>query len=592
MLTFEALGGTAEGVVTFNGMTLSSQLFKAKCGLVAQEDYHWAFLTCRETIAFAADLLSPNASQAEKDQAVSSMISKMGLDSCAETVVGNAFKHGLSGGQKRRLSVAVAMMKKLEVIFLDEPTSGLDAAAASGIMTFLSEITRTDNLITIFTVHQPSTNIFNSFDRVMLLSKGRTAYVGRKDNVANYLAMIGHPLPAQTNPAEFMLDIVNTDFTDDAEVEKILSSFDRLGRPEHQSRIQERLLSFKSHNPADPSLVPTQASIFDQTVIMFRRNFLLSIRDPLIYIGRIVMFFIICIFFGIIYVQARNLNQSQTLSHMWMLVWCIAVPSNCGVIAVYVFNTEFFTIKKEVKNGMVNTASYLFANSLLQIPVMFLFGISAISVSEYGIVNYNGAHYGQFLLIYALTMYAFESLAQMLAVAFKNPLLGMMQYVNLWFASFLFCGLFLRIADITWPFRILSYILPFQYTLRTMVYQEYIDSTWTGAVDCDPSTDASCYPGGYTCPGLSSSDICYGHTGTQVLDSMHQQFYMITATNHFSEDVGNLIAIAVVYKIVFIVLMTVRAREESTLHPPSTEKKITPTGSVDAIEEETAVVAK
>lgn len=115
VLTFEALGGVAEGIVTFNGLPLNSQLFKATCGLVAQEDYHWAFLTCRETIAFAADLLSPHASQAEKDVAVNTMITKMGLDSCADTLVGNAFQHGLSGGQKRRLSVAVALMKKLQV---------------------------------------------------------------------------------------------------------------------------------------------------------------------------------------------------------------------------------------------------------------------------------------------------------------------------------------------------------------------------------------------------------------------------------------------------------------------------------------------
>jgi hypothetical protein len=96
-------------------------------------------------------------------------------------------------------------------------------------------------------------------------------------------------------------------------------------------------------------------------------------------------------------------------------------------------NTEFFTIKKEVKNGMVDTLPYLFSNSLLQIPVMFLFGIFAISVSEYGMMNYYGKHYGQMLLLYALTMYSYESLAQMLAVAFSNPLLGMLQYVNLWF---------------------------------------------------------------------------------------------------------------------------------------------------------------
>lgn len=60
------------------------------------------------------------------------MLERTGLTSCMNTIVGNQFIHGLSGGQKRRLSVAVALMKKLDVIFLDEPTTGLDSAASAG----------------------------------------------------------------------------------------------------------------------------------------------------------------------------------------------------------------------------------------------------------------------------------------------------------------------------------------------------------------------------------------------------------------------------------------------------------------------------
>lgn len=347
----------------------------------------------------------------------------------------------------------------------------MDAAAAAGIMEFIGQVTKEEQLITIFTVHQPSTNIYNSFDRIMLLSKGRIAYNGVKNDVTTYLAEIGYPLPAQTNPAEFMLDIVNTDFTDDEQVESILNSYDRIARPKNRERIDAiQALSTRD----DEDKIKTQkVSVWEQTGIMFRRHGLLSMRDPLIYSGRIVMFFFLCIFFAIIYVEGRDLVQDQALNHFWLAVWCISVPTNAAVIAVYVFNTEFKTIKKEIKNGMVDAIPYLFSNSILQIPMMFLMAIASISVAEYGIINYNRDHYGQMLLIYSLTMYSYESIAQLLSIAFDNPLLGMLQYVNVWFASFLFCGLFLKIDAITWPFRIFSYILPFQYTLRTMAYVEY-----------------------------------------------------------------------------------------------------------------------
>jgi ABC-type multidrug transport system ATPase subunit len=337
VLTMEAHGGISEGIVTINGLPLTSTLFKAKCGLVAQEDYHWAFLTCRETIAYAADLMLGGLTSAEKTAKVNDIITRMGLDSCADTIVGNAFRHGLSGGQKRRLSLAVVLMKKLEYIFLDEPTSGLDAAAAAGIMDFIRTLTHTEHLVTIFTVHQPSTNIYNSFDRVMLLSKGRIAYCGLKEDVAAYLQSIGYPLPPQTNPAEFLLDIVNTDFTEDVEVEKILNAFETVGRPIQDQRMQEKLTTSLKEMDSNMKPISMKVNLIDQTFIMFRRHFLLAIRDPLIYVGRMVMFFFICIFFAIIYIKARERTQSQALEHLWMTVWCVGVPSNAGVIAVYVF---------------------------------------------------------------------------------------------------------------------------------------------------------------------------------------------------------------------------------------------------------------
>jgi hypothetical protein len=190
----------------------------------------------------------------------------------------------------------------------------------------------------------------------------------------------------------------------------------------------------------------------------------------------------------------------------------------------------------------------------------------SISVSQYGMLNYYGPRYGHVLLLYALTMYSYESIAQVFAVMFSNPLLGMLQYVNIWFASFLFNGLFLPVESIPWPFRVFSYILPFRYNIRSMAYQEYVEGPdWDGAVLCDPATDSSCLPGGYKCTDTGAGAACYGRTGEQVIQSIHQVFDAFNSNDTFNTDVAILIGIAIICKIVFVVVMSVKARSESKI---------------------------
>jgi ABC-type multidrug transport system ATPase subunit len=571
VLTLEAFGGTTTGTVNYDGHPVNSSLFKEKVGLVAQEDYHWTFLTCQETIQYAADFYLPTLSPEERKVEVETMLEKMGLVSCRNTIAGNQFIHGLSGGQKRRLSVAVALMKKLEMVFLDEPTSGLDAAAAAGIMIFLADVTKKEHLVTVFTVHQPSTNIFNSFDRVMLLSKGRIAYCGSQKGVPTYLQAISHPLPPQMNPAEFLLDIVNTDFTDEESVIKILDNWDNLGKPGHDDRIRT-IVEKMDVGTAHAGTSVADVNFFSQLYLLTKRHGILSLRDPMVYTGRIAIFIACSIFFAIVYIHARVRNQEQALNRFWFIVWCCGVPTNMGVIAVYVFNTEFFAIKKEVKNGMVNTVAYLIANSIIQIPMVFVLGLAVLPIAAYAIINFQGAHFFHLWLIYSVTMFCWEGLAQLMSVSFANALFGMLQYVNMWFAAFLFCGIFLPVPDIVWPFRVFSYILPFRYTFQMLGYFEFIGTEFNGAVKCTfgPS-DTNCLEGGFKCS--DDVPVCYGATGKQVLASIHDRFAVINDRNFFGSYMGVLIAISVVCKLGYVVLMIMKTKVES---------KIVPTGSSSA----------
>ena len=157
-LTLDAHSGVTTRYASLNNKPMTQSLFgKRHSG--TQVDYHWAFLTARETVSCAVDLYLADDSKAEKKLKVEEMLKKTGSLVCTDTKVGNAFFQGLSGYQKRRLSLAVALIKQLQLIFLDEPTSGLNAGAAAHIMGFISILAREENLIIVATIHQPSTKV-------------------------------------------------------------------------------------------------------------------------------------------------------------------------------------------------------------------------------------------------------------------------------------------------------------------------------------------------------------------------------------------------------------------------------------------------
>eukprot|EP00966_Prymnesium_polylepis_P275242 6359139-Prymnesium_polylepis.2 len=226
MLACEDAGGSPVGSVMLNGHPLTDALYSDHCAYVRQTDSLWPFMTTREHIEMAVSMYGKDADN------VDFLVKAMGLASCKDVRVGGgSIKGGLSGGQKRRLSLAMALAKEPTVLFLDEPTSGLDAASAASIMDFLRVVAKTRNIAILCTIHQPSAAVFEGFDDLLVLAEGRAAYFGPAAELGEHLNSIGHA-PDGANPSEVMLNLVNRDFTVDADVDKALEAgAARIGEP-------------------------------------------------------------------------------------------------------------------------------------------------------------------------------------------------------------------------------------------------------------------------------------------------------------------------------------------------------------------------
>ena len=135
---------------------------------VMQTDVLMQTLTVKETLMFAADLRL-NRTDEEKLERVMELARSMKLDKCLDTMVCGAIVKGISGGEKKRTSIAFELISDPQVIMLDEPTSGLDSLTSFVIIDYLKKLASEEGRTILMTIHQPSMDIYNKFNRIFLM---------------------------------------------------------------------------------------------------------------------------------------------------------------------------------------------------------------------------------------------------------------------------------------------------------------------------------------------------------------------------------------------------------------------------------------
>ena len=206
--------GTVSGDVFLNGRSLDMEERRRCIGYVTQEDVLQGSATAWEVLAFHAALRMPVGTTAiERSRAVDSMLDTLRLSHRADMRVGSSDHKGLSGGEKRRISIGIQLLAGCRVIVLDEPLSGLDSSSALLVLDALERLVANRNHSVIMTIHQPSSRLLNKFGHIMLLSPhGHLAYAGPRASCVDHFVSIGlQKLPMGYSPAEYLLDVVTPD---------------------------------------------------------------------------------------------------------------------------------------------------------------------------------------------------------------------------------------------------------------------------------------------------------------------------------------------------------------------------------------------
>ncbi|KAL8778659.1 MAG: hypothetical protein Q9213_007307 [Squamulea squamosa] len=413
------------GALNVNGSSTSTSNFQSISSFVEQEDALIGSLTVHETLDFAARLSLPSSvSQTERSLRVEELISSFGLREQANTLVGTPIRKGISGGQKRRLSIASQLITGPNILFLDEPTSGLDSTASFEVIKFLKKVVQQHRLIVIASIHQPSTATFDLFDKLLLLSAGQTCYFGPVSSIKAYMDARGRPIPLYMNPAEFLLDLTNSDFrTSDSEVNASLAKLhtDWQDSVEAENlRSSMPLSSAEKSNSAYLREAKSHAGFFAVVLALLHRSFIKSYRDVVAYGIRFAMYVGLAIMMGTVWLRLPE-TQSSIGPFTNAIFFGSAFMSFMAVAYVPAFLEDRATFVKERANGLYGATAFMISNFLIGLPYLFLISL-IFSIIAYWLNNFrpSASAFFTWVMWLFLDLLAGESLVVLMSSLFPN----------------------------------------------------------------------------------------------------------------------------------------------------------------------------
>eukprot|EP00271_Cylindrocystis_brebissonii_P012948 TRINITY_DN32467_c0_g1_i1.p1 TRINITY_DN32467_c0_g1~~TRINITY_DN32467_c0_g1_i1.p1 ORF type:complete len:685 (+),score=112.06 TRINITY_DN32467_c0_g1_i1:158-2212(+) len=379
------------GEILLNGVAKDKAAFRQ--AYVRQEDIFYSQLTVRETLVMAAKLQLPAAlSDAEKEERADRLIHDLGLDSSANTIVGDAKTRGISGGEKKRLSIACELIASPSLVFADEPTTGLDSFQAEKVMGTLQQLAREGHTV-ICSIHQARGSIYSMFDDLVLLTRGQVSYTGPAGNTAlDHFANLGHKCDVYNNPADFFADLISVDYSSpDAEAssKERVASLVAAFRTQEQQQVQEnggeadheRQEGGTAMGGEEKQMVrplpgkglSRKGGPWVQFKLLLQRAWRQTTRDRSTNLVRGAVNMTSALIFGSVFWR-MGLAQTAIQDRMGLLqVAAVSTAMSSLTKTLNVFPRERLIVNQERSKGSYEIAPYFFSKLTAELPISSLF---------------------------------------------------------------------------------------------------------------------------------------------------------------------------------------------------------------------------
>ncbi|CAH0560095.1 unnamed protein product [Brassicogethes aeneus] len=363
-----------KGSIKINSKARNLKTFNKISSYIMQEDVVQPRLTVREALLVAAKLkLGSVVSAADKIGVIDEVINLLGLQKCSDTM-----SEYLSGGQRKRLVVALELVNNPPIIFLDEPTSGLDNYAIKQCVDLLQKITKMGRTV-ICTIHQPPASLFQTFDQVYVIASGFCVYSGSPSNLVPFLDNSGYKCPPTYTPADYVIELVHSN----PQTITGLSSNIQNGRGDvitKQKYLAEPEDFTEVYKDTTVQNVVFPTTFWQQFSILLGRMLLQMSRNKSMLYIQFFHHLLSGLLLGGIYFGVGN-DASQTIA---IFKYCICVNvffMYTHVMApVLLFPLEVKLLRREYFNRWYSLKPYYLALTVASLPIMLLLGCMFLTI--------------------------------------------------------------------------------------------------------------------------------------------------------------------------------------------------------------------
>lgn len=443
-------------------------------------------LTVRETLYYQALLRLPEEEHKYVAGHVKTLLRETGLVDCADTPVGSVSVKGISGGEKRRVSIAIQLLSRPKILFLDEPTSGLDLATSASILALLKKLAEEGTTI-VTSIHQPSKELFANFDSMVLLARGGyVVYNGPANLIGQYLREKGYSCPENVNIADFVLDVVSVHVSEtressQARVENLIQAWNTKELTSKPQGMVGANVDLAKFNKMSASNIVAMSTVC-------RRQFLISRRASDVVVARVSQVLFLAAVYALFFAPLKN--SQDGITDRFGLVQSVLNLYFCGLVNnISLYPSERDVFHQEYKDGtygpIIFSMAYLFVEIPFEIIPLIIF--SALVVFGIGLPRTAG----MFFAVFWSSVVCLNT-GESLGMIFNSLIMHISAATNVLANLFMVVIFMAGTMSLQMPslFRALNYLSPIKYVMLIMVNMSFKNQEFSCGMASECSLDS------------------------------------------------------------------------------------------------------